>query len=78
MKLVEAAKGDQRAEADSKRVEDLRGGGNPDAGVAELLEVGLQVKLDAFARARQRHAPEEQDDEHHVREGGGEVDHLAR
>ena len=46
-------------------------------GVRQLAEVGRDVKEDAFLGSGQRHSTEEQDDQHDVGIGGGEVDHLG-
>lgn len=45
--------------------------------VGQLAEVGCDVEEDALLGPRQRHSTEEQDDQHDVRIGGGEVNHLG-
>ncbi|TNN38348.1 hypothetical protein EYF80_051481 [Liparis tanakae] len=44
--------------------------------VLQTFKVRVQVELDARGRARQRHAPNQQHDEHDERERGRDVDHL--
>ena len=78
MKLVEAPHGDERAETDSQRVEDLCCCGNPDFGVPELLKIRFQVELDALGGTRESYTSKEQDDQHDIREGGREVHDLPR
>lgn len=46
--------------------------------VLQASEVGVQVELDALAGARQRHAADQQHDEHDERERGCDVDHLRK
>ncbi len=45
--------------------------------ILQAREVGVQVELDARASTRQRHATNQQHDEHDERKRGCDVDHLA-
>lgn len=45
--------------------------------VGQLAEVGCDVEEDALLGPRQRNSTEEQDDQHDVGIGGGEVNHLG-
>lgn len=45
--------------------------------VGQLAEVGCDVEEDALLGPGQRNPTEEKDDQHDVRVGGGEVNHLA-
>ena len=51
MVLVIRAEGDDGAKSEAIGEEDLRGGINPDPGVAQLREVGHQVEVDAVGGA---------------------------
>ncbi|CAG5927685.1 unnamed protein product [Menidia menidia] len=46
--------------------------------VGQPPQVGVKVELDPDGGPRQREASDQQHDQHQVREGGGEVDHLEK
>ena len=45
-------------------------------GLHELGDVGVEVVVDPLGGPRQGHSPDEQDQQHDVGEGGGEVHRL--
>ena len=75
--LVVRAQRHDGTQAEAVGEEDLGGGVNPNAGVAQFGEVGHQVEVDPVRGALQGHAAEEEDEEEEVGEESGEVDDLA-
>lgn len=52
VKLVEASHSNERAKSNPKRIKYLRGGRSPYTGIAQLLEVRLQIELDTLRSTR--------------------------
>ena len=78
MVLVVAAQRDQCTQAESVREEHLRARVDPHLRLEQFREVWLEIELQAETGAGQRHAADEQNEQHGVGEQGGEVDDLAR
>mmetsp|Transcript_17462 Transcript_17462/g.52122 ORF Transcript_17462/g.52122 Transcript_17462/m.52122 type:complete len:277 (+) Transcript_17462:1070-1900(+) len=68
--------GDQGAEANPQRVEDLRHRPDPDGAVEEKAPVGLHEEFGARQRVRQRDCAEKKDDQSNVRQGRRHVHDL--
>merc|ERR1719336_1029088 len=73
---VVAGESDEAAPGHGEREEDLDSGRLPDFDVRQPGEVWSEVEADAERGSLQGDGPDEEDDEHHVGEGGRHVDHL--
>ena len=78
VEVVVGGEGDQHPEADAQRVEDLDCGVYPDPWLQQFGHVGPQVVADALHSPRQRHSPDQQNQEHDVRQGRCHPHHFAR
>lgn len=78
VELVVAREGQQGAEAGAQREKDLRGRVDPHLRGLQLLPLRGQVVGDAVRRPRQRDAPEQQDDQHHIRSQGRHPNRLKK
>lgn len=77
LKLVLGGEGDETVPGRTQGVEDLDGSTLPYFGVLEEVPLGGDEELDALDLSLQGDAPDEEDEEDDVGEGGGEVDNLA-
>ena len=75
--VIVRGESDERAPADARRVEDLRRRSYPHLAAPQLLKGWLKVELEADARALEREAAHEEDQEHDVRKDRREPCHLS-
>ncbi len=75
---IEAAEGDQTADGQPVRVEDLADGVDPHLGLGQFGQIGRQVVGDAVGGAGQRRPAHQQHRQQTVREQHHKVQHLRR
>ena len=76
VEFIAACHGNKGSPRGADRVEDLHGSLTPDLQLQQFVPLGNKVEFEALDGARQRDSTDEEDEQHHIREGGRQVHNL--